>query len=776
MADPKNYTGIFPSTYGGSFITQDLISPLLQPFLRREEIRPEEIQPVEGSEAIRINLRTGMPEAIRDIEVVPGEYGPIESGGGIQGLLEAGVLNFLKAKNFLSTPEGREQVATVAQEMPSQLVQAGEDYVLQQVDMANRGLQEVYDPETNTIVDFTFPQTVAETMLGTATAQPAIQLQRGEFIAPMVQKVKGGAQIPTVLSGDDYIVEYLKTMRATGDPSRPFDLATGKFSAEDNQVILNKIEKYFRDDAGTPSDPIRAMILRGDLEIKPQQALEDINLDDNFQSYLRNTPAIPPSVISGIQQQADLANEIIVLQNQLRKLNETRGPDNMGLPHEGYRNVEDLAQARSLQNQIAKLNEKDTALTRQTTDRQFFDKEYDEAMPFQGAVIIDEPGKIKRDFYSTEMEELKTRKKREVRKNIEDELAQRKMQYEQMAQKFDPTQPFQGFANQAELERYRDLALGPRFPEEAAPFTGLYADFRSPSIDYLRQDPSFTPEYDDFFQPGGSMERAMYEQEILYSPLAKMDRLKDQGLGFLHPEIFIENLQLLDPKKVKNMSFPQMVKAGVKAQNDLLIEIFKGDRPEQLTAALKKNPKLVAKIKPQILLEGKGLETMMKNETGTIVRLLRPEETELEGFLMKHSVGGYNNEVISPNYNENFMFNIPGGKSSFLKGEKRVYSLRDPQTGLPRATIDLAFDAENNIPLDVQQVKALANGENFSVEDRDLIVSFLKQIGVKADTNIGEGNDMGKYLQDFFDELRYAEGGIVSLANGGAVEHGIVTL
>jgi len=272
------------------------------------------------------------------------------------------------------------------------------------------------------------------------------------------------------------------------------------------------------------------------------------------------------------------------------------------------------------------------------------------------------------------------------------------------------------------------------------------------------------------------MERAMYEQEILYSPLAKMDRLKDQGLGFLHPEIFIENLQLLDPKKVKNMSFPQMVKAGVKAQNDLLIEIFKGDRPEQLTAALKKNPKLVAKIKPQILLEGKGLETMMKNETGTIVRLLRPEETELEGFLMKHSVGGYNNEVISPNYNENFMFNIPGGKSSFLKGEKRVYSLRDPQTGLPRATIDLAFDAENNIPLDVQQVKALANGENFSVEDRDLIVSFLKQIGVKADTNIGEGNDMGKYLQDFFDELRYAEGGIVSLANGGAVEHGIVTL
>ena len=591
----------------------------------------------------------------------------------------------------------------------------------------------------------------------------------------MVQKVKGGAQIPTVLSGNDYLKEYKKVMRETGDPSRPLDLATGKFSAEDNQAILNKIEKYFRDDAGTPSDPIRAMILRGDLEIKPEEIFEDMDLDTGFQNFLRNAPAIPPSVISGIQQQADLANEIIVLQNQLRKLNETRGPDGMGLPHEGYRSVEDLAQARSLQNQIAKLNEKETALTRQTADRQFFDREYDAAMPFEGAVIIDEPGKINRDYYSSEMGALKDSKKMELRKNIEDELAQRKTQYEQMAQKFDPTQPFQGFANQAELEQYRDLALGPRFPEEAAPFSSLYADFRAPSMDYFRQDPSFTPEYDDLFQPGGPMDRAMYEQEILYAPLAKMNNLKSQGLGFLHPEIFIENLQLLDPKKVKNMSFPQMVKAGVEAQNNLLIEIFKGDRPEKLAAALRKNPGLVKKIKPQILLEGKGLETMMRSETGTIVRLLRPEETELEGFLMKHSVGGYNNEVIYPNYNENFTFNIPGGKPSFLKGEKRVYSLRDPQTGLPRATIDLAFDTETNLPLDVQQVKGIKNSGALSNEDLDLIASFLKELGVNRKTQISEGNNIGLYLEDVFADT-YAEGGIVSLANGGAVEHGVVTL
>ena len=95
MADPKNYTGIFPPSYGGNPITQSLISPLLSPFLRREEIRPEEIQEVAERE-LGLNPQTGMPEFTSTVEVVPGEYGPIEGGGGITGLLTSGVLNFLK--------------------------------------------------------------------------------------------------------------------------------------------------------------------------------------------------------------------------------------------------------------------------------------------------------------------------------------------------------------------------------------------------------------------------------------------------------------------------------------------------------------------------------------------------------------------------------------------------------------------------------------------------------------------------------------------------------
>jgi len=430
VADPKNYTGIFPSTYGGSFITQDLISPLLQPFLRREEIRPEEIQPVEGSEAIRINLRTGMPEAIRDIEVVPGEYGPIESGGGIQGLLEAGVLNFLKAKNFLSTPEGREQVATVAQEMPSQLVQAGEDYVLQQVDMANRGLQEVYDPETNTIVDFTFPQTVAETMLGTAAAQPAIQLQRGEFIAPMVQKVKGGTQLNLPGYRKAYLGDYQEAMENVGELQNQ-----NNFSKTDREGILNKIEKYFTNDAGTPNDPIRAMVLRGDLTPEPGRtdtSFENLDPYASHQYYKRGTTSLPPSLPEEIRREAGRADQIIVLQNQLRKLEETRAPMQMGANQEfsGYRSAEDLAQARSLQNQITQLAEQDTGLAQQTIARQLFDKEYDDALPISGTLLTDEPGA---DLNVYERNPVKREKVLELKENIGEELKERQNQYEQLS-------------------------------------------------------------------------------------------------------------------------------------------------------------------------------------------------------------------------------------------------------------------------------------------------------------------------------------------------------
>jgi hypothetical protein len=780
VADPKNYTGIFPSTYGGSFITQDLISPLLQPFLRREEIRPEEIQPVEGSEAIRINPQTGMPEAIRDIEVVPGEYGPIESGGGIQGLLEAGVLNFLKAKNFLSTPEGREQVATVAQEMPSQLVQAGEDYVLQQVDMANRGLQEVYDPETNTIVDFTFPQTVAETMLGTAAAQPAIQLQRGEFIAPMVQKVKGGTQIPVDDRGT-FLDEYKDAMKERGDESRPFDLATEKFSAEEMENVLNKIEKYYRDEAGTPDDPIRAMLLRGDLEPSAgdfgykSTTFDDPNFIEDpydFQLSNRGVTAMPPSLLSAVRTQADLADEIIVLQNQLRTLNETHTPIEMGGNPEffGYRNAKDLQQARSLQTQIAKLSENDTALRQQTADRQFFDRTYDQALPIEGRVLLDKPGEVKRALFDSDTRKLEDKTRSELRENVAADLARRQAEYEQLSLKLNPAEPFEGFANAAELQRYRDLARGPRFPEEAAPFSAVGVDLRVTPIDYFRQRDF--DDYSDLFGEGGPMERAIYEEEILYTP--DISDLQRGGLGFLEPETFVNNLQLVDPKKVKNMSFPQMVKAGVDAQKKEFTTILKSDKPEQIAAALKNYPKLKTKLRPQILLESKGLETMLSGEKGVIVRLLRPEETELEGVLMNHSVGGYNDPAQSQ-YNRNRLFDIQGGKDSFLKGEKRVYSLRDRNTGQPRVTIDLAFDTETNLPLDVQQVKGLGNNENLINEDLDLIATFLKELGVNRKTHITEGNNIGLYLEDVFADT-YAEGGIVSLANGGAVEHGIVTL
>ena len=596
----------------------------------------------------------------------------------------------------------------------------------------------------------------------------------------MVQKVKGGTHIPVDDRGT-FLDEYKDAMKERGDESRPFDLATEKFSAEEMENVLNKIEKYYRDEAGTPDDPIRAMLLRGDLEPSAGDfGYKSTTFDDpnfiqdpyDFQLSNRGVTAMPPSLLSAIRTQADLADEIIVLQNQLRTLNETHTPIEMGGNPEffGYRNAEDLQQARSLQTQIAKLSENDTALKQQTADRQFFDRTYDQALPIEGRVLLDKPGEIKRALYDSDTRKLEDKTRSELRENVAADLARRQAEYEQLSLKLNPAEPFEGFANAAELQRYRDLARGPRFPEEAAPFSAINADLRVTPIDYFRQRDF--DDYSDLFEEGGPMERAMYEQEILYAP--DISDLQRGGLGFLEPETFVNNLQLLDPKKVKNMSFPQMVKAGVDAQKKEFTTILKSDKPEQIAAALKNYPKLKTKLRPQILLESKGLETMLSGEKGVIVRLLRPEETELEGVLMNHSVGGYNDPAQSQ-YNRNRLFDIQGGKDSFLKGEKRVYSLRDPNTGQPRVTLDLAFDTETNLPLDVQQVKGLGNNENLINEDLDLIATFLKELGVNRKTHISEGNNIGLYLEDVFADT-YAEGGIVSLANGGAVEHGVVTL
>jgi hypothetical protein len=293
------------------------------------------------------------------------------------------------------------------------------------------------------------PLTVAEAMIGTGVAQPAVQLQRGEFISPMVQKVKGGTQLNV---RSNYLLDYKKEMEKVPKLNT-------SFSSEDREGILKKIEKYFTNEAGTPNDPIRAMLLRGDLtsELGRETAsFESIDPFEDYPYYMRGTPALTPSLPGEIRREADRADQIIALQNQLRTLDETRGPADMGLPHEGYRNVEDLTQVRSLQNQITQLAEQDTGLTQQTMARQLFDKQYDDALPISGTLLTNVP---ERDLDVYVRKDVKYEKVKGIKENIKDELTQRQAQYEQMSRKFDPnipkvflTQPFQGFNNQAELD------------------------------------------------------------------------------------------------------------------------------------------------------------------------------------------------------------------------------------------------------------------------------------------------------------------------------------
>jgi len=749
MADP-NYTGILPGTQVSGI--GSLISAALSPVLGREVIQPETIKNMSDG-YIQNNPRTGLPEQVMDIKVVPGEYGDIEYTGptfkdipSTSDLLMSGVAKLAEFKNML-TPEGRDQAAQALEGINS----TARDYVATQGDMANRGLQQTYDPTTGQITDFTFPKTVAEIMLGTYAAAPAVTLPRGAIIAPMVQKVKGGTFLePQLLKSYD-------------------EALTDKVSPDLKDSILKKIEKYRTTQLGTVDDPIRAALLRGDLKL-------ELNKDvaTTFDNTYRGTSELPNAILKDIRQQSALAGDLAVIQNRIKELNATRIEGPMGEANAGFRSAEDLQEIRALEKEKRSLEKLETGLDAQTESRQYFDRVYDDANRLEGTVIENdlldssagEPQTF--DFQYTNAQ------KADLKSKVETDIEKRRLEYQELLNKRVPNQPFEGFANQAELNRYKDLSYGPRFPEEAGPFAeGLTGVKRNRASELLRDSkmaktPEERAELEDRFRFDETLRRSIDDGEIFFTS-PTFTRPRNLPFQFLEPEIVAESISLLDPKKLKNMTYPDMVIAGQKARAKRKIEIYQGEDPAQLAKDIKTDRKNIAKIEPQALLK-KGVEPITTAPDGTIFRIKTTEGAALEGALMDHSVGGYNEPKTQPNYNF-------GGQKSFNTGESRVYSLRDPKTGLPRVTFDIKFDLDTGLPKEIYQIKGYKNAINFltdtSSPDFNLIFEFLKNIGVTKNTLISErGGDIRATLTKAFN----AEGGVASLANGGQAEYGITTL
>ena len=267
------YTSIYPgSEYPDIGPFSHLSGALLRPFLRREVLSPEETRSL-GDETIRINPETGMPETLSMVETIPGEYGPIEltDWPSTTDLLASGVGRFMQARDFLSRPENREQLADMAKKLPEEAIQATQDYIAEQVDMANRGLTEAYDPESGDMAAFTVPLLAAEIMTG-SLARPAVQLADNEMLTGMAVRPKKAVVRPASTHqgfNEDPTVRRIEMEENEAQNLQEYEELLGTRLSEQGfdpaivEEVVRKADKYFMNELGTADDPLRQAMLGG---------------------------------------------------------------------------------------------------------------------------------------------------------------------------------------------------------------------------------------------------------------------------------------------------------------------------------------------------------------------------------------------------------------------------------------------------------------------------------------------------------------------------------
>ena len=181
----------------------------------------------------------------------------------------------------------------------------------------------------------------------------------------------------------------------------------------------------------------------------------------------------------------------------------------------------------------------------------------------------------------------------------------------------------------------------------------------------------------------------------------------DTSMFLLRPSNVIEALQQVPANKLKNMSFPEALIQGTQALapiRDYRTAIDMADRG--------------AKLPPAVLQQ--FTSTVSPAPGGQWVQLTKPVATELEGKLMKHSVGGYGSgETYGTGYT-----GLPyGGKKAFDEGLVRVYSLRN-KAGEPTITVEMAKPRGADA-WDVTQVRGRFNSEP---KDRESVFNLFDKI------------------------------------------------
>lgn len=181
----------------------------------------------------------------------------------------------------------------------------------------------------------------------------------------------------------------------------------------------------------------------------------------------------------------------------------------------------------------------------------------------------------------------------------------------------------------------------------------------------------------------------------------------DTNMFLLRPSNVIEALQQVPANKLKNMSFPEALIQGTQALapiRDYRTAIDMADRG--------------AKLPPAVLQQ--FTSTVAPAPGGQWVQLTKPVATELEGKLMKHSIGGYNS---GDTYGTGYTGLPYGGKKAFDEGLVRVYSLRN-KAGEPTITVEMAKPRDADA-WNVTQVRGRFNSEP---QDRESVFNLFDKI------------------------------------------------
>ena len=257
----------------------------------------------------------------------------------------------------------------------------------------------------------------------------------------------------------------------------------------------------------------------------------------------------------------------------------------------------------------------------------------------------------------------------------------------------------------------------------------MMAEGDANAIKRLTQNINFRPlSEDDFKGLDQSLQRSA-NKELVF------DMQEPSNLGELNPDRMIETLAAVPQDKLDRLSFQQAYDEGTKILGSMrsydkgLAQLLAGRSVQKEFYSLNTDP-------------------VFKTSTSkNWVKFTDPRVNEAEGYLMKHSIAGYNNDKP---------YNLSGpnasGKEAFLSGDAQVFSLRN-EKGLPEVTLEYGREYGTQAPKYVEQIQGKFNSA--PVEFIPEVLEFMEKNNLQFSPNRRLGSNINVHKMSRSGERLY---------------------